>query len=68
MFAKDPRHQELVEWLRDQGHSPSKIEKILAKVEEYDAQTLHESVFDSIDRGDFDISSIIEEALSGDDS
>ena len=63
MSAEDPRHQELVEWLREQGHNPDEIEKILAKVAEYDAQTLHESVFDSISRGHFDLSAIIEEAL-----
>lgn len=67
MFAEDPRHQELVEWLRAQGHKPDEIEKILAKVAEYDAQTLHESVFDSISRGNFDLSTIIKEALSEDE-
>jgi hypothetical protein len=67
MSAEDPRHQELVEWLCKQGHSSDQIEKILAKVAEYDAQTLHESVFDSISRGQFDLSSIIEEALGEED-
>ena len=59
----DSRQQELVEWLRQQGHSQQEIDRILAKVAEYDAQTLHESVFDSIDKGIFDIASIIDEAL-----
>lgn len=63
MPAEDSRHQELVEWLREQGHNQDEIEKILVKVAEYDAQTLHESVFDSISRGQFDLSSIIKEAL-----
>lgn len=68
MSANDPRHQELVEWLREQGHNPDEIGKILAKVAEYDAQTLHESVFDSIGRGHFDLSKIIKEALGEDES
>lgn len=68
MSAEDPRHQELVEWLREQAHSPDQIEKILAKVAECDAQTLHESIFDSISRGQFDLSSIIKEALGEDES
>jgi hypothetical protein len=63
MSAEDPRHQELVEWLREQGHRPDQIEKILAKVAQYDTQTMHESVFDSISRGQFDLESIIKEAL-----
>jgi len=59
----DPRHQELVEWLQEQKYSAAEIEKILAKVAVYDSQTLHESIFDSIDGGDFSIDGIIKEAL-----
>jgi hypothetical protein len=66
MSEVDPRQTELVEWLREQGHSPQEIDKILAKVAEYDARTMHESIFDSINRGDFDVGTIIREAL-GDD-
>jgi hypothetical protein len=35
-------------------------------VADYDARTINESIFDSIDTGDFDLSSLIKEAL-GDD-
>ena len=63
MSADDYRQQELVQWLQEQGHHQPEIDKILAKVAEYDALTLHESVFDSIDKGQFNISSIIKEAL-----
>ena len=66
MSTDDPRHQDLVTWLEQQGHSHAEIEKIIAKVAEYDRQTLHESIFDSIDRGDFSIGTIIEEALGED--
>lgn len=64
----DPRQQELVGWLREQGHTPDQIEKILAKVAEYDARTLHESIFDSLSRGDFDVGMIIREALDEDEA
>lgn len=64
MTENDPRHQELIDWLKSQGHSDLQIGRILAKVAEYDNQTLHESIFDSIDTGDFDIASLIDEALS----
>lgn len=64
MTNRDPRHAELVEWLKSQGHSPADIDRILAKVAEYDSQTMHESVFDSIDSGDFDLSKLIDEALA----
>lgn len=63
----DQRHAQLVVWLQDQGHTSQEIERILAKVEEYDRRTVHESVFDSIDSGDFDLSKIIEEALADHD-
>ena len=59
----DPRHEELIAWLEEQGHTAPEINKILAKLAEYDSRTLHESIFDSIDRGDFSITSIIDEAL-----
>ena len=68
MSSADPRQQELVEWLREQGHTPPEIEKILAKVAEYDARTLHESIFDSINRGDFNVETIIREALGDEQS
>jgi len=61
--SEDPRHQELVQWLQEQKYSAIEIEKILAKVAEYDSQTLHESIFDSIEGGDFSIETIVKEAL-----
>jgi hypothetical protein len=59
----DTQHAQLIAWLEDQGHTPSEIEKILAKVAEYDAQTLHESIFDSISSGTIDIEQLVREAL-----
>jgi hypothetical protein len=52
-----------VAWLEDQGHTIAEIEKILEKVREYDEQTAHESVFDSIDTGHFDLRKLIDQAL-----
>ena len=66
MSKPDPKHDELVAWLKEAGHSDVEVEKILAKLSEYDAQTMHESVFDSINSGHFDIASIIAEALGED--
>ena len=57
------KQAELIGWLEQQGHTPEQIEKIMAKVAEYDKKTMHESVFDSISDGSFDISKLIEEAL-----
>lgn len=63
-MEQDRRHAELIGWLTSQGHSQAEIEKVLAKVTEYDAQTLHESVFDSIDSGAIDLAAIVKEALA----
>lgn len=63
MSNVDPRHAELVAWLGERGHSPEEIAKILSKLAEYDAQTTHESIFDSIEMGDFDIAAAIKAAL-----
>lgn len=66
-MSHETRHAQLVAWLENQGHSPREIEKILAKVSEYDTQTVHESIFDSIETGAFNIKKIIGEALEDDD-
>lgn len=63
----DPRQGELVAWLREQGHTDEQVERILAKVADYDKRSLHESIFDSIERGNFDLDAIIQDAL-GEDS
>ena len=59
----ETQHAQLIAWLEDQGHTPAEIDKILAKVAEYDAQTMHESIFDSISSGRIDIERLVREAL-----
>lgn len=61
--SNNPRHEELVAWLTERGHTPDEIGKILDKVAEYDARTINESIFDSIDSGDFNLTALIQEAL-----
>ncbi|MEN0110535.1 MAG: hypothetical protein AAF805_07400 [Planctomycetota bacterium] len=60
----DQRHAQLVAWLQDRGHSAEEIDRILAKVAEYDDRTARESVFDSIETGGFDLQGLIDEALA----
>jgi hypothetical protein len=64
IMSESPNEQ-LITWLQEQGHSPAEVDKIMAKVAEYDAQTLHESIFDSISSGTIDIEKIVREALGG---
>ena len=64
--VSDTQHAQLVAWLEDQGHTAEQIQRILAKVAEYDAKTVHESVFDSISSGTLGLDKIIEEALAED--
>lgn len=59
----DTHHKELIAWLEQQGHTPEQIEKVMAKVAEYDAQTVRESIFDSISSGTIDIAEFVREAL-----
>lgn len=63
----DHQNAQLIAWLEDRGHSSEEIERILAKVDEYDKRTVHDSVFDSIQSGAFDLGSLIKEALDGSD-
>ena len=53
----------LIDWLKQKGHSAEEIDKILAKVKQYDRETNVDSVMDSIAGGSFDLQSIIDEAL-----
>jgi hypothetical protein len=59
----DAQHAELIAWLEGQGHTPGEIEKVMTKVAEYDAQTVRESIFDSISSGTIDIERFVREAL-----
>lgn len=52
----------LIEHLTEMGHSWNEIEQILAKLAEYDKRSIHESVFDSLERGTFSLNQIIDEA------
>ncbi|TWU24573.1 hypothetical protein [Bythopirellula polymerisocia] len=63
----DTQHDQLVTWLKEQGHTPDEIKKILAKVAEYDARTLRESVFDSINSGTIDLAALVKEALEAEE-
>lgn len=53
----------MIEHLTEMGHSWTEIEKILAKLAEHDKRSIHESVFDSIERGTFNLSEIIAQAI-----
>lgn len=57
---------QIVELLQARGHTPEEVEKILARLVKIDTETMHDSVMDSISRGSFDLSAIIEEALKED--
>lgn len=62
----DQNHQELIGWLKERGHTPQEIQKIIDHLQQYDSQMVHAAVFDSIDAGQFDLEAVIKEAL-GDD-
>lgn len=61
--TEDSGQTELIEWLQERGHTAAQIKRILTKVEEYDKQTILDSLFDSIETGGLNIESIIQEAL-----
>lgn len=63
----DIRHAQLIAWLEDQGQTEDEIAQVLAKLDDYDRRTVHESVFDSIDSGKLNLADIIKAALSTSD-
>jgi hypothetical protein len=64
----DPYQQEIAACLADRGHTPEEIEKIMARLGQYDARVVRDALFDSMETGDFDIDAIIEEALAEDET
>ena len=50
--------------LTEQGLNQSEIDLVYLKLHEYDRRTMHESVFDSIENGTFNLQQIIEEVKS----
>ena len=50
-------------WLTERGHSPDEVERIMRRLDRYDAEMIRQSIFDSIDTGGFDIEAVINEAL-----
>jgi len=60
----DPKeYAELTEYLRGLGQTEAEIEKILARVRQYEVETQHDSIMDSIGNGTFDLAALIKEAL-----
>jgi hypothetical protein len=56
-------YDELIEYLRVQGHSQADIDKILHRVAQYDREMQLDSLMDSIGNGSLDLPALIEEAL-----
>lgn len=61
------QNAQLIAWLEDQGHTEAEIDKILAKVAEYDDRTVHEAIFDSIDSGNINLAKLVKDALAKED-
>lgn len=54
---------EIEQWLADRGYPPAAIEKILERLSQYDSRINRESVFDAMEKGEFDMDALIKEAL-----
>jgi hypothetical protein len=63
-MADHTEYEEIIEWLQDKGYGEATIEKILNRIRQYDQETEHDSVMDSIADGRMSLASIIEEALA----
>ncbi len=63
-MAENQEYEELIAYLRNEGHSEADIDKIMVRVRQYEFETRHDSVMDSIGAGTFDLAAIIKEALA----
>jgi len=55
---------QLADFLCERGHTESEVDRIIAKVKEYENHTQVNSVMDSIGTGNLDLTSLINEALA----
>lgn len=62
-MAESDWETELAELLADKGHNSREIQKIIARVRQFEVEMQVDSVMDSIDAGRFDLAAIIAEAL-----
>ena len=63
MSDDSENEQQLVEYLKQRGHSQGDVDKILKRLADHDEETFRHSVFDSIESGSFNLEAIIKEAL-----
>jgi hypothetical protein len=62
-MVESHEYDELVEYLRSEGHSQGEIDKILLRVAQYERETQLDSLMDSIGNGSLDLAGLIKEAL-----
>jgi hypothetical protein len=62
-MVESHEYDELVEYLRAEGHSQREIDKILERVAQYERETQLDSLMDSIGNGSLDLPALIKEAL-----
>jgi hypothetical protein len=62
-MAEPHEYDELTEYLRGEGYTQAQIDAILIRVRQYEVETQHDSVMDSIGNGTFDLAALIKEAL-----
>jgi hypothetical protein len=62
-MSRPHEFDELTEYLRGLGQTDAEIEKILARVRQYEVEMQHDSIMDSIGNGTLDLAKLIKEAL-----
>jgi hypothetical protein len=67
-MAEGHEYDELTEYLRGLGQTEAEIAKILARVRQYEFETQHDSIMDSIGNGTLDLAALIKEALGESDA
>ena len=67
-MASKSLHAELEKWLKDRGHDPEEIARILEKVRQYEKQMQHDSLMNSIGADDLDFSELIRRAMGNAES
>ena len=62
-MSASSEYDELIDYLRREGQTDAEIEKILARVRQYEVEMKQDSIMDAIGDGSIDLAALIKEAL-----
>jgi hypothetical protein len=58
-----PERPEIEQWLAEHGYPPEAVQKILERLDNFDAKINRDSVFDAMATGELDMEALVKDVL-----